>query len=213
MQYIYLDMVFESLFYVPEDFTVALIKAIIVLFVVIDPIGTIPIALGLTKNLETKKKRSFIKNSVITVLILLLIFAFAGSEILSIFEISLSSFMIAGGTLLFIVAIEFLTHGEWRLGGGNLEKEGGIVPLAFPLLSGPGALTVVLISFQSSGGLITLLSIIGVTAITYLVLLVSEPINRILGKRGSLIVTRVFAIFIAAFAIQFIINGVSDVFV
>lgn len=206
-------MVFENLFLIPETFSIDLIRTIIVLFVVIDPIGTIPITIGLTKNLDIKKKKSLFKNAIIAVVILLLIFAFAGNEILSIFEIQLSSFMIAGGALLFIVAIEFLTHGEWRLGGGNLEKEAGIVPLAFPLLSGPGALTVVLISFQSSGGLITLISIIVVTVITYLVLLASEPINRILGNRGSMIVTRVFAIFIAAFAVQFIINGVSELFV
>lgn len=205
-------MAFENLFLIPETFSIDLIRTIIVLFVVIDPIGTIPITIGLTKNLDIKKKKSLFKNAIIAVVILLLIFAFAGNEILSIFEIQLSSFMIAGGALLFIVAIEFLTHGEWRLGGGNLEKEAGIVPLAFPLLSGPGALTVVLISFQSSGGLITLISIIVVTVITYLVLLASEPINRILGNRGSMIVTRVFAIFIAAFAVQFIINGVSELF-
>lgn len=75
------------------------------------------------------------------------------------------------------------------------------------------ALTAVLISFQSSEGLITLISIIVVTVITYLVLLYSEPINRILGNRGSMIITRVFAIFIAAFAVQFIINGVSELVV
>lgn len=206
-------MSFENLFFIPDTFSEDLIRTIIILFVVIDPIGTIPITIGITKNLDKKKKRSLYKNAIMAVVILLLIFAFAGSQILSIFEIDLSSFMIAGGALLFIVAIEFLTHGEWRLGGGNMENEGGIVPLAFPMLSGPGALTIVLISFQSSGGLVTLISIIVVTAITYIVLLASEPINRLLGQRGSLIVTRVFAIFIAAFAIQFIINGVSEIFI
>ncbi|MDH5463780.1 MAG: MarC family protein [Nitrosopumilus sp.] len=185
---------------------------IIILFVVIDPIGTIPITIGVTKNMEKSKKRSLFKNTVMVVVILLLVFAFAGNEILSIFEIQISSFMIAGGVLLFIVAIEFLTHGEWRMGGGNIEQEQGIVPLAFPLLSGPGALTIALISFQTSGGLVTLIAILIVTAITYLVLLSSEPINKILGKRGSLIVTRVFAIFLAAFAIQFMINGISEIF-
>jgi len=80
------------------------------------------------------------------------------------------------------------------------------------LLYDPGALTIALISFQSSGGLVTLIAILIVTAITYLVLLTSEPINKILGKRGSLIVTRVFAIFLAAFAVQFMINGISEIF-
>ena len=205
-------MSFENLFFVPENFSIDLIRTIIILFVVIDPIGTIPITIGVTKNMEKSKKRSLFKNTVMVVVILLLVFAFAGNEILSIFEIQISSFMIAGGVLLFIVAIEFLTHGEWRMGGGNIEQEQGIVPLAFPLLSGPGALTIALISFQTSGGLVTLIAILVVTAITYLVLLSSEPINKILGKRGSLIVTRVFAIFLAAFAIQFMINGISEIF-
>ncbi|MHA7733615.1 MarC family protein [Nitrosopumilus sp. S6] len=205
-------MSFEGLFFIPENFSVELIRTIIILFVVIDPIGTIPITIGVTKNMEKGKRRSLFKNTVMVVVILLLVFAFVGNEILSIFEIQISSFMIAGGVLLFIVAIEFLTHGEWRMGGGNIEQEQGIVPLAFPLLSGPGALTIALISFQSSGGLITLVAILIVTVITYLVLLSAEPINKILGKRGSLIVTRVFAIFLAAFAIQFMINGISEIF-
>jgi len=205
-------MSFENLFFIPENFSIDLIRTIIILFVVIDPIGTIPITIGVTKNMEKSKKRSLFKNTVLVVVILLLVFAFAGNEILSIFEIQISSFMIAGGVLLFIVAIEFLTHGEWRMGGGNIDQEQGIVPLAFPLLSGPGALTIALISFQSSGGLVTFIAILIVTAITYLVLLSSEPINKILGKRGSLIVTRVFAIFLAAFAIQFMINGISEIF-
>jgi len=205
-------MSFENLFFIPDNFSIDLIRTIIILFVVIDPIGTIPITIGVTKNMEKSKKRSLFKNTVLVVVILLLVFAFAGNEILSIFEIQISSFMIAGGVLLFIVAIEFLTHGEWRMGGGNIDQEQGIVPLAFPLLSGPGALTIALISFQSSGGLVTFIAILIVTAITYLVLLSSEPINKILGKRGSLIVTRVFAIFLAAFAIQFMINGISEIF-
>lgn len=205
-------MPFENLFFIPETFSTDLIRTIIILFVVIDPIGTIPVTIGVTKNIEKAKKRILFKNTIMVMIILLLVFAFIGNEILSIFEIQISSFMIAGGILLFIVAIEFLTHGEWRMRGSNLEQEVGIVPLAFPLLSGPGALTMVLISFQSSGGLVTLIAIIIVTAITYIVLLTSEPINKILGKRGSLIVTRVFAIFLAAFAIQFMINGISEIF-
>lgn len=205
-------MSLENLFFIPENFSLELIRTIIIFFVVIDPIGTIPITIGVTKNMEKSKKRSLFKNTVIVVVILLLVFAFAGSEILSIFEIQISSFMIAGGVLLFIVAIEFLTHGEWRTGGGSMEQDSGIVPLAFPLLSGPGALTIALISFQSAGGLVTLIAILIVTVITYLVLLASEPINKILGKRGSLIVTRVFAIFLAAFAIQFMINGINEIF-
>lgn len=206
-------MAFENIFLIPDTAVEDTIKAIIVLFVVMDPIGTLPITMGITQKLEKRQKKSLVKNTMITVIILLLVFAFAGSEILSIFEIELSSFMIAGGALLFVVAIEFLTHGEWRMGKAGIKQEPGIVPLAFPLLSGPGALTVVLISLGSSGGLVTLISIIAVSIITYITLLTAGPINRLLGKKGSLIITRIFAIFLAAFAIQFIINGITDIFV
>ncbi|MBD0360333.1 MAG: hypothetical protein ICV56_06430 [Nitrososphaeraceae archaeon] len=68
---------------------------------------------------------------------------------LSVFGISLFSFMIAGGVLLFIISIEFLTYGEWRCSGSSISGDSGIVPLAFPLLAGPGAIaTVIIISLQ-----------------------------------------------------------------
>jgi multiple antibiotic resistance protein len=80
--------------------------------------------------------------------------------------------MIAG-VLLFIVAIELLTHGVWRFGGGTLPGELGVVPLAFPLLAGPGAITSVIISFEATGLIVTVLSIAIVIGITYKILLVT----------------------------------------
>ena len=121
--------------------------------------------------------------------------------------------MIAGGVLLFIVAIELLTHGVWRFGGGSVPGESGVVPLAFPLLAGPGAITSVIISYQAAGFVVTILSIAIVIGITYIILLFVNPIYRLLGRRGSMIVTRVFAIFIAAIAVQYVIEGAKRLFV
>ena len=81
--------------------------------------------------------------------------------------------------------------------------------MAFPLLAGPGAITSVIISYQSYGIVITMLSIAIVIGITYVVLLMINPIYRLLGRRGSTIVTRVFAIFVAAIAVQYIIEGIK----
>ncbi|MGC2569959.1 MAG: MarC family protein [Candidatus Nitrosopolaris sp.] len=100
-----------------------------------------------------------------------------------------------------IVAIELLTHGVWRFGGSSVPDESGVVPLAFPLLAGPGVITSVIISYQATGFVVTILSIAIVIGITYIILLFVNPIYRLLGKRGSMIVTRVFAVFIAAIAI------------
>ena len=103
--------------------------------------------------------------------------------------------MMAGGGPLFIVAIEFLTHGEWRVvAGAGAQGESGVVPLAFPLLAGPGAITAVMISFQTAGLIVTALSIVIVVGITYVVLRYVDWIYRVLGRRGSIIVTRVFAV-------------------
>jgi multiple antibiotic resistance protein len=187
-------------------------KAIITLFVVIDPIACVPVIIALTSKMEKKQKKSISNLTIITVAILLFIFAFVGTTLLSTLGISIFSFMIAGGVLLFLVSMELLTHGEWKYGSQNLQDESGIVPLAFPLLAGPGALTSVMLSFQTYGPLVAGLSIIIVSGITYVILRLVEPIYRILGKRGSMIVTRIFAIIIAAFAIQFIIDGIKHIF-
>lgn len=195
-----------------QDFLGELGKAVITLLVVIDPIASIPIIMGLTGKMEKKQRTSILNVTIITVAILLFVFAFIGSSILSTFGISIFSFMIAGGVLLFLVSIQLLTHGDWTFGNQTLQDESGVVPLAFPLLAGPGALTLVILSFETYGILITVLSIIIVLGITYAILRSVDPIYRLLGKRGSLIITRIFAIIIAAFAVQFVIDGIKQVF-
>ncbi len=195
-----------------QDFLGDLGKAVITLLVVIDPIACIPIIMGLTSKMEKKQRTSISNVTIITVAILLFVFAFIGSSILSTFGISIFSFMIAGGVLLFLVSIQLLTHGDWTFGNQTLQDESGVVPLAFPLLAGPGALTLVILSFETYGILITVLSIMIVLGITYAILRSVNPIYRLLGKRGSLIITRIFAIIIAAFAVQFVIDGIKQVF-
>lgn len=189
-----------------------LIKAVVTLLVVIDPIATVPVIIALTGKMEKRQRTDISNVTIITVAILLFVFAFVGSIIFSTFGISIYSFMIAGGILLFLVSMELLTHGEWRFGSQSLQDESGIVPLAFPLLAGPGALTLVILSYESYGILITVVSIVIVLGITYAILRSVDPIYRLLGKRGSMIVTRIFAIIIAAFAVQFVIDGIKQVF-
>ena len=190
-----------------------LLKSTIALFVVLNPIGTVPLFIAITQNMKKEERKAVSKTAIITSGIVLVVFAIAGTGILRLFGITIFSFMIAGGVLLFIVAIELLTHGVWRFGGGSVPGESGVVPLAFPLLAGPGAITSVIISYQASGFVVTILSIAIVIGITYIILLFVNPIYRLLGRRGSMIVTRVFAIFIAAIAVQYVIEGAKRLFV
>lgn len=190
-----------------------LLKSTIALFVVLNPIGTVPLFIAITEKMEKEERKAVSKTAIIASGTVLIIFAVGGTEILSIFGITIFSFMIAGAVLLFIVAIELLTHGVWRFGGGSLTGESGVIPLAFPLLAGPGAITSVIISYETSDLIVTILSIAIVIGITYLILLFINSIYRLLGRRGSMIVTRVFAVFIAAIAVQYVVEGAKRLFI
>jgi multiple antibiotic resistance protein len=185
-----------------------LLRATVSLFAVINPIGTIPLFASMTEKMPKVERDRVLKTTVITASALLMIFAVAGTQILSIFGITISSFMIAGGILLFVVSIELLTHGGWRF-GGTVSDESGVVPLAFPLLAGPGAITTVILSFQTSGLIVTILSIAIVMGITFVVFFLTGKIYSILGRRGSLIITRIFAVLIAAIAVQYVVDGLK----
>jgi multiple antibiotic resistance protein len=195
-----------------DEYGNEILKAVITLFVVIDPIGIIPLFASFTEKMQSKDRKALSQTATITAGILLFIFAIAGTQIFAIFGIDVFSFMIAGGVLLFIVSIELLTHGAWRFGGDTRKDDSGVVPLAFPLLAGPGAITAVIISYQTSGVIVTMISIAIVIAITYIILLLVMPIYRILGRRGSMVITRVFAVLVAAFAVQYIVEGIKQIY-
>ena len=202
----------QDLLSVSDTFQNDIITSVIALFVVIDPIGNIPLFIAFTKKLEKAEHKTVSKTAIITAAALLLLFGIAGTQILGLFGITIFSFMIAGGTLLFIIAIELLTYGEWRF-VSKVKEDIGVVPIAFPLLAGPGSITAVIISYQTSGFLITFLSIIIVMTITYVILRMVNPIYKILGNRGSMIVSRVFAVIIAAIAVEYIVEGIKNLFV
>ena len=187
-----------------------LLRATISLFAVINPIGTIPLFASITQKMQKKERDRVLKTTVITASALLILFAAAGTQILLVFGITISSFMIAGGILLFVVSIELLTHGAWRF-GGTVSDDSGVVPLAFPLLAGPGAITAVILSYQTAGLIVTMLSIAIVIGITYMVFYSTRTIYKILGRRGSLIVSRIFAVLIAAIAVQYIVDGLKTI--
>jgi multiple antibiotic resistance protein len=195
---------------IPHDFVNELTRSTIALFVVIDPIGSAPLFAALTNKMDKNQRKKTSELAIVTAASLLIIFAIGGTQILSVFGISIQSFMIAGGILLFILAMELLTHGGWRFAVGDSAEDTGVVPFAFPLLVGPGAITSVIISLETAGLLVTILSIGIVIGVTYLTLLLIDPINKILGKRGSMVITRVFAILVAAIGIQYILQGLRN---
>jgi multiple antibiotic resistance protein len=193
-------------FNISGTFSNDLLKSSVSLFVVINPIGSITLLMSMTKRMGLSERKVVSKNIIITAAALLFAFGVAGTQLLSLFGVEIFSFMIAGGILLFIISMELLTHGMWRY-GDITSTDVGVVPLAFPLLTGPGAITSVIISLQTYGLLVSLLSIGLVLVATYVILSLEDKIFRILGRRGLIVITRVLAIFLAAIAIQYVIQG------
>lgn len=198
------------LLYIPDNVSTKILASTIQLLAVVEPFGIIPILINLTKKMEKESRNALSKTAAVTSALLLMIFGIAGTEILSIFGITVNSFMVAGGTLLFVVSLEIMRHGELR----NIEKElqgTGIIPIAFPLIAGPGAITAVMISHSNYGTLVTLISIIIVISITYIVIRSINPIYKVLGNRGSEVISRIFAVILTAIAIQYIVEGLKNI--
>lgn len=194
----------------PADFLLALTKSVISLFIIVDPIGNVPIFIGLTYGIEEKERKRVFHTATVTGFILLLAFAIAGNKILSIFGVGLPSFMVAGGLLLLILAVKILMG--WELGEKLMPESVGVVPIAVPLLVGPGAITTTILSLQEHGILVTVSSVVIVFVFTWLTLRYIELLYRVLGRSGSAIIARVMALLIAAIAIQYIVNGLNALF-
>jgi multiple antibiotic resistance protein len=185
-----------------------LVKMTVALFIVVNPLGSVPIFMGLTKNMNESQRRKTFQLATVTGLILLTVFSLLGQNILLLFGISLNSFMIAGGVLLLVVAVRLLIVGGWS--EQMVSESLGAVPIGCPLLVGPGAITTSILGLQSSGILTTLLSVLLPFIIVWLILRFIDPIYRVLGKNGSLVITRVMALLIASIAIQYILQGAKQ---
>ncbi|MEM2897528.1 MAG: MarC family protein, partial [Candidatus Bathyarchaeia archaeon] len=182
---------------------------IIALLVIVDPLGNIPLFISMTERMSLKERRKTFNLASIMAFILLLIFAIIGQSLLSLFGISLHSFMIAGGILLLIIAIKILIYGGWR--EKELSSESiGIVPIAFPLLVGPGAITTTVVLLQTTGFHLTITAVFIVFIIVWLLLHFIDRIYNLLGRTGSDVIARVMAVFIAAMAVEFIMKGIKQ---
>jgi multiple antibiotic resistance protein len=190
-----------------DELIIQILRATIALFVIIDPIGNIPIFMSLTEGMTKEKRRNVIKVASITGLVLLMVFAVFGIQFMNLFNISLNSFKVAGGVLLLLISLRILLEGGWQTRDSG---DSGAVPLGFPLLVGPGAITTTIVTIQAFGFEITLIAILAVFGITVACLVLSERIYRLLGQVGSNVFARVMAIFIAAIAIEFVMQGVSQ---
>jgi multiple antibiotic resistance protein len=194
------------------SFGLLLLKAFIVLFVVMDPPGSIPVFIAVTRGMQQADRLRELNHAVIVATILLLLFAFIGTFILAVLDISLNSFMIAGGLLLLLISFDLL-RGEHRCGMITESGAGvGAVPIGTPMLAGPGAITAVMVIIQSSGAVVVLVAIFSAILGTRLFLGQSIRLYALMGKVGSEVLSRVIGIIVAAIAIEYIGTGILGMY-
>lgn len=196
------------------------ITAFVTLFVVIDPIGLVPVFIAVTPGMDAAHRNQIAKRAVIISAILLTLFGLAGEAILSAIGISLSAFRIAGGMLLFLTALDMLferrterregqTHGH-----EDESHDPSVFPLATPLLAGPGSLaTMILLAGTENGPLhvpLILLTMLSVLVIALMLFHLATPLARVLGRTGIMVVTRLLGMLLAALSIQFVIDGLKE---
>lgn len=204
----------------------AFLKFFVVFFVVVSPISILPEFASLTDGATaTYKKRMAVKATLISALIVVL-FAVGGTALLDAMGISIQSFRIFGGVLLFLVALEmvFARESGTRTSADEQAESRrradiSVFPLAFPLLAGPGALTTILLAFGRVSPwqdpltfLVLLLAAWVVLAIAFVLMLSAERVTRLIGQTGSNVANRLLGVVLGALAVQFVVDGIRATF-
>jgi multiple antibiotic resistance protein len=191
------------------------------IFFIVDPLATVPSFLALTSGDPPLKRRRMAKQAAWTCFGVLSAFALAGSLIFKLFGITLPAFKIAGGLLLLLVAFEMLEakrsgtqESEAELKEGQEKDEVGVTPLGVPMLAGPGAISTAMVLMAQSRvwwQAIPVFAAIAITAYSsYLILASADRVRGRLGEVGIRILMRLMGLVLTAIAVQFVINGLTD---
>ncbi|MBV8364369.1 MAG: MarC family protein [Candidatus Eremiobacteraeota bacterium] len=189
-------------------------------FTIIDPVGMIPLTLASTAQISERDHARIVNQAVLVAALIMLFMGLVGRPVLDALGITLPAFMIAGGLLLFLIAIDMLF--ARKTGAKRTEEEEreaaevenpAVFPLAIPMIAGPGTIaTVLLLISVAHGDRLKLLTIFVAYAValaaTWLCMRTAGRLMRLIGKTGIHVVTRVLGIILAALAVQFVINGV-----
>ncbi|MGR8947453.1 MAG: MarC family protein [Gammaproteobacteria bacterium] len=192
----------------------------IVLFAVIDPIGTIPVFIAVTNRHDNAEKPKIALIAALAAAVILIFFALVGELLLSAMGISLPAFQVAGGVVLFIFALSMIfgeSKPEEEIRMVRKYQDTAVFPLAIPSIAGPGAiLAVVLLTEKTQYSLAQQIQTIGVLlaviGITYIFMILARSVNRIIGDAGASVISRVMGLILSAVATSNILGGLKTYF-
>ena len=200
-----------------------ILNAFIAVLVITDPLGNVPIFASLLNHYSSQERHAIIRRACLVAVTILILFTLMGGVILQIFGITIGAFRIAGGLILFGIASHMLSAEKSRTritpgeqAEAQTKEDIAIVPLAIPLISGPGAIaTVMTLQTQAASALetgILLLAILTAGLLSYLTYRYASAYLMKIGETGINIMTRLLGLILAVMAIQFVINGIRDSF-
>lgn len=190
---------------------VSLASAVVILLLVMDPLGNIPFFVTLLKHVEPRRRVTIIVRECLIAYGVLMIFVFFGEPLLKLLGLSDSSLNIAGGVILFLIAVRIIFKHREGVFGDTIAGEPFIVPLAIPSIAGPTALaTVVLMVSRAPERMFDwILALTVATAVTMVLLLFAERISKWIGERGLLALERLMGLLLTAIAVEMLLRGIE----
>lgn len=191
-----------------------LITSFVALFLIIDPVGLTPLFIALTRGMSAQARRKITIRAIGVSFLVLMLFALFGETVLGFVGISMPAFRVAGGILLFLTALDMLFQRRTKRREDQSEDDAddpSVFPLAIPLIAGPGSITTIILIAGSTPGPIGLASA-GVVAVAglisvYIFFALADGLEKLLGKTGIDVITRLLGMLLAALSVQFVLEG------
>lgn len=182
------------------------------LFLIMDPLGNVPVFISMLKNVAPERRRLVLIRELVIAYLVMLLFLIAGQHLLKFLNLKQESISIAGGIVLFLIAIRMIFPQEGGIMGEQSEGEPFIVPLAIPLVAGPSTLAALLLMAQSAPKRMTswVLALTAAWVITALILLASPLFFRLLRQRGLTAMERLMGMLLVMMSVQMFLNGLAE---
>ena len=188
------------------------LSAVVLLILVVDPFGNVPLIPALVSGCDPKRRTWVVVRECMIAYVILLAFMFGGQGFLHVMHLSEASLSIAGGVILFLIAIRMVFGNPQTIFGETVQGEPFIVPLAVPFIAGPSALATVMLMATREPAKVGMwaAAITVVMAITTLILASAERIRRLLGEKAVLAIERLMGLILTAIAIEMLLVGIKD---
>lgn len=190
----------------------AFFLAFIPIFVAVDVIGALPLFVLITDDLDKVQRQKIINQSIITAFVIAVTFLFAGNMLFKFLGVSVADFLVAGGVLLFILAINDLLRENKQEEKNISSKYLGVVPLGTPVIAGPALLATSIVMLDAYGSYMTLSSIVANLGIAWLVFSFCDRLTGLLGKGGIQAISKISSLLLAAIAVMLVRKGIFKIF-